>query len=65
MSEETASESKLRKRTTDTQPEKDSTIPEEEPELKVSRSWFKWDIERTEWDILFVSTAFKLLLYPA
>ncbi|KAF9452438.1 glycosyltransferase family 57 protein [Macrolepiota fuliginosa MF-IS2] len=65
MLQDPGMDSHLRKRTTDTQLEKDSTIPEEEPAPKASRSWFKWDIERTEWDLLLASTVLKLLLFPA
>lgn len=30
-----------------------------------SSSWFDWDINRSEWDVLLLSTALKLLLFPA
>ncbi|RDB22878.1 Dolichyl pyrophosphate Glc1Man9GlcNAc2 alpha-1,3-glucosyltransferase [Hypsizygus marmoreus] len=35
---------------------------EESPKL---RSWFNWDVETSEWDILILSTCLKLLLYPS
>ncbi|TFK76022.1 glycosyltransferase family 57 protein [Pluteus cervinus] len=30
-----------------------------------SRKWFDWDVEGSEWDILVISTALKLLLFPS
>ncbi|KAF9534800.1 glucosyltransferase [Crepidotus variabilis] len=34
-------------------------------EHPLSSSWFSWDVLPSEWDILFLSTALKLLLFPA
>ncbi|KAF5364244.1 hypothetical protein D9756_000732 [Leucocoprinus leucothites] len=65
MPQDIPPDSHLRKRTTETQSDQDTTIPEEGPPRKAPQSWFKWDIEKTEWDILLASTALKLLLYPA
>ncbi|KAF8974193.1 glucosyltransferase [Flammula alnicola] len=33
--------------------------------LPVSNSWLSWDILPSEWDILWLSTALKLLLFPS
>lgn len=30
-----------------------------------SWAWFQWDVEPSEWDIFFLSTVLKLLLYPS
>lgn len=30
-----------------------------------SESWLHWDILPSEWDILFLSTTVKLLLFPS
>lgn len=29
------------------------------------QSWVKWDVEASEWDVLWASTAIKLLLFPS
>jgi len=65
MSQDTTIDSHLRRRTTETGSNQDLAIPEEESSLKPSQFWLSWDIERTEWDVLLVSTTLKLLLYPA
>ncbi|XP_006460000.1 hypothetical protein AGABI2DRAFT_202561 [Agaricus bisporus var. bisporus H97] len=66
MSRDSLSDSHLRKRTV-SQPERDLSTSEAECHSlpKPSQTWFKWDIERAEWNILIVSTMLKLLLYPA
>jgi len=35
------------------------------PQPTVSHVWFGWDVLPSEWDILLLSTALKLLLFPA
>lgn len=67
MSRDPLSDSHLRRRNVDSQPEQDLSTSEAEPHRlpKPSPTWFKWDIERAEWNILIVSTMLKLLLFPA
>lgn len=60
-----ASDSHLRKRTVEAQPNQGLETQEEEEETPKSRLWLKWGIERTDWDILLASTALKFCLYPA
>ena len=61
-----ASDSHLRKRTVGAQLNQGLEIPKEEEEIpESSRLWYKWGIERTEWDILLISSALKFCLYPA
>ncbi|KII95236.1 glycosyltransferase family 57 protein [Plicaturopsis crispa FD-325 SS-3] len=44
----------------------DVAAPLPKPSLAArSAAWFKWDLEPSEWDVLLVSTALKLLLFPA
>ena len=35
------------------------------PAQATSESWLHWDILPSEWDILFLSTTVKLLLFPS
>lgn len=44
----------------------DSQKPGEEPPQAppAPSRWFDWDIQKSEWDILILSTAFKVLLFP-
>ncbi|TFK43647.1 glucosyltransferase [Crucibulum laeve] len=43
----------------------DTSSPPEELDLTKRSSWFPWDVQVVEWDVLLASTAIKLLLFPS
>ncbi|KAG5718760.1 Ribonucleoside-diphosphate reductase small chain [Termitomyces sp. T112] len=42
-----------------------SPIPTDDMKVNQHSSWFRWDVEASEWDILVLSTSLKFLLYPS
>lgn len=46
-------------------PQNASTSSRPSLERKASNSWKQWDILSSEWDILMLSTALKILLFPS